>query len=73
MENEVKAILDKVRPYIQMHGGDVALASIEDGVVKLAVSGKCLDCPWAELTYNTMLGDILRKEVPGVKDVVVEV
>ena len=52
MENEVKAILEKVRPYIQMHGGDVAFEGIEDGIVKLTVSGKCLDCPWAELTYN---------------------
>lgn len=73
MEEQVKAILAKVRPYIQLHGGDVALAGIEDGVVKLAVSGKCLDCPWAELTYNKMIGDVLKTEVRGVRDVVVEV
>jgi Fe-S cluster biogenesis protein NfuA len=73
MEEKVKAIIEKVRPYIQMHGGDVVLAGIEDGVVTLAVSGKCLDCPWAELTYNNMLGGILKKEVEGIKDVIVEV
>jgi Fe-S cluster biogenesis protein NfuA len=73
MESEVKAILDKVRPYIQMHGGDVHLAGIKDGVVKLSVSGACVGCALAELTYNQMLGEILRKEVAGVKDVVVEV
>ena len=69
MENEVKAILAKVRPYIQMHGGDVALEGIEDGVVKLSVSGACVGCALAELTYHRMLGEILRKEVAGVKEV----
>lgn len=73
MENEVKAVLDKVRPYIKMHGGDVALAGIEDGMVKLTVSGQCVGCGLAELTYNGMLGDILKKEVAGVKGVIVEV
>jgi len=72
MENEVKTILDKVRPYIQLHGGDVHLASIKDGVVMLSVSGACVGCALAEVTYNQMLGDILKKEVAGIKDVVLE-
>lgn len=72
MEEKVEAILAKVRPYIEMHGGDVALAGIEDGMVRLTISGQCVGCGLAELTYNTMLGDILKNEVPGVKGVVVE-
>jgi len=72
MENEVKVVLDKVRPYIKMHGGDVHLAGIKDGIVTLSVSGACVGCALAELTYNQMLGEILKKEVAGVKGVVLE-
>ena len=66
--------MDKVRPYIQMHGGDVHLAGVDagEGVVRLMVSGKCVDCPWVELTYNKMLGELLKKEIPEVKEVMVE-
>ncbi|MGC9599176.1 MAG: NifU family protein [Minisyncoccia bacterium] len=58
-----------------MHGGDVQLTGVDAdaGVVRLAVSGKCVDCPWVELTYQTMLGDILKKEVAGIREIIVEV
>ena len=58
-----------------MHGGDVQLAGVdaEEGVVRLAVSGKCVDCPWVDLTYQKMLGDILKKEVEGVREIIVEI
>ena len=72
MESEVKTVLDKVRPYIQMHGGDVHLAGIKDGIVTLSVSGACVGCPLADLTYNRMLGEVLKKEVAGIKGVVLE-
>jgi len=66
---KIEDVLSKVRPYIQMHGGDVSLGGFEDGIVTLHISGACAHCRMADMTYNMLVADILKKEVPGVKDV----
>ncbi|MEY4731635.1 MAG: hypothetical protein RL681_581 [Candidatus Parcubacteria bacterium] len=71
-EKRVIAILDKVRPYIQMHGGDMQFLGFEKGTVTLRIMGACVGCSLADLTYNKMLGGLLKSEVPGVRKVVVE-
>jgi Fe-S cluster biogenesis protein NfuA len=66
---KVEEILKKVRPYIQMHGGDVALVGVEKGIVTLNISGACAHCSLADLTYNTLITGLLKDEVRGVKEV----
>ena len=65
-------ILTKVRPYVQMHGGDVQLIGIEDGVATLRIYGACVGCSLADMTYNTMIGGLLKEEIPEIKKVVLE-
>ena len=72
MEPQIEKILNKVRPYIQMHGGDVRLLSAENGVVKIGVYGMCTHCSLAELTYNKMVGGLLKEEIPEIRDIVFE-
>ena len=71
MENKVQKIIEKMRPYIQMHGGDVFLVDIKDGVVKLKVSGVCVDCPLSDETFNNMLGGMIKEEVPEIKQIII--
>ena len=71
MENKIKEILDKVRPYIQMHGGDVMFVEIRDNDVVLRVFGACKYCPLSDLTYNKMIGGLLKEEIPEIKKVVI--
>ncbi len=70
MKAEVEKILEKIRPYIKMHGGDVELISVDDGVVKLTVSGTCSHCSLADMTYNMLIAGVLKQEVPGFKEVI---
>lgn len=72
MEDQVTQLLDKVRPYVQMHGGDVQLLRITDGTAYLKVYGACVDCGLASITYNKTIAPLLIKEVEGVKEVVFE-
>ena len=65
----IEEILAKVRPYIQMHGGDVTLVGVEKGIVTLNISGACAHCSLADLTYNTLITGLLKDEVPGIKEV----
>jgi Fe-S cluster biogenesis protein NfuA len=42
MKEKVLAVLQKIRPQLQMDGGDVELVEIsKDGVVKLRLTGAC--------------------------------
>ena len=52
-----------------MHGGDVVLLEVKDGVARLKVYGACVGCSLADLTYNKMLGGLLKKEIPEIKKV----
>lgn len=66
---KVEKILEKVRPYIQMHGGDVGLVGVEEGIVTLNIVGACAHCSLADLTYNNLMAGLLKEEVPGIKEV----
>lgn len=42
MREQVKDVLDKIRPMLQRDGGDVELVDVtEDGVVKVRLKGAC--------------------------------
>lgn len=66
VEAKINAVLDKVRPYIQSHGGDVRLVGIEGTEATLAVEGTCVGCPLANLTYNKVIKSLLGEEVPEI-------
>jgi Fe-S cluster biogenesis protein NfuA len=65
----IEEVLAKVRPYIQMHGGDVSLVDEKEGIVTLRISGTCSHCGMAEMTYNMLIAGLLKEEVPGIKEV----
>ena len=71
-QEHVNVLLDKVRPYVQMHGGDVQLLRIEDGTAYLKVYGACVDCGLASVTYNKTIAPLLIKEVEEITEVVFE-
>jgi Fe-S cluster biogenesis protein NfuA len=71
VEKKVEKIIAKVRPYVQMHGGDVFLTGVSDGVVTLQVVGACKDCSLSAITYNKMLGGIIKDEIPEIKNIII--
>lgn len=69
-KSKIEKILEKVRPYIKMHGGDVRLVGVKAGTVTLKISGTCANCPLADLTYNKMVGELIKQEVPQIKRII---
>ncbi|MEI6842957.1 MAG: NifU family protein [bacterium] len=67
---KIEKVLTKVRPYIQMHGGDVVFVGYDEGVVTLEISGACTHCSLADLTYNKVIGGILKEEVPTIQEII---
>lgn len=65
----ITELLQKIRPYIQGHGGDVSLISVAGGTVRLRIEGACVGCPLAKLTYNTVIHKLILEDVPGITEV----
>jgi len=71
MRGRVKFALEKISASLQADGGDVELVEITpDGIVKVKLTGACSGCPMSQMTLKTGIGRILKKEIPGVKEVV---
>lgn len=72
IHEKIEQVLSKVRPYIQMHGGDVFLVGVKKNVVTLKISGACAHCRMADLTYNNMIAGIIKEDVPEVREIILE-
>lgn len=65
-----KAIEERIRPGLQMDGGDIELVEIaEDGVVRVRLTGSCAHCPFSSLTLAAGVEQTLKQQVPEVKKV----
>lgn len=71
MIEEVKKVLDLIRPNLQADGGDVELVEVtEDGVVKVKLVGACGHCPMSTMTLKMGIERTLKEKVPEVKEVI---
>ena len=66
IENKVKLILNRIRPYLQRDGGDVDFVTMNDGIVYVRMLGACVGCSSIDLTIKDGLEAILLEEVEGV-------
>ena len=70
IEERVNAALDKVRPGIQMDGGEVWLVKVEDGVAFVQMLGACGGCPASTMTLKGAIEAIVVADVPEIREVV---
>jgi Fe-S cluster biogenesis protein NfuA len=70
MKEKVLEVIGKLRPMLQRDGGDVELVDVVDGVVKVRLTGACGSCPMSAMTLKMGVENALKKEVPGVKEVI---
>jgi Fe-S cluster biogenesis protein NfuA len=71
-ETRVRQALDKVRPYLQSHGGSVELLAVSDGVVRLRMAGTCHGCPSSALTLKNAIEAAIYDLAPEVSAIEVE-
>ena len=52
MREKIEKALDKVRPSLMADGGNVELVDVEDGIVKVKLTGACGGCPMSQMTLK---------------------
>ncbi len=70
MREKVVEVLNQIRPALLADGGDVELVDVSEGVVKLRLTGACGGCPMATITLKQGIEQVLKEQVPEVKEVV---
>lgn len=72
LETRVLRGIEKVRPYLKSHGGDVELGSVRDGIVRLVLHGSCGSCPSSSVTLKSAVEDALFEAAPDIVEIVAE-
>ena len=67
---KIHSAFEMVRPYLKADGGDVELIGVDDGVVKVRLTGACGGCPMSTMTLRMGVERIIKEKVPEVKEVV---
>jgi len=71
MLTKINRVVDeKIRPGLQMDGGDIEVVDAGNGIVKVRLHGACHGCPSSTATLFGGVERILRAEIPEIKGVV---
>ena len=71
LRERVESALERIRPAVQMDGGDVQLVDVtEDGVVTVQMMGACGGCPMSMLTLKAGIERISKSQVPEVTAII---
>ena len=69
MRDRVERVINRIRPAVQMDGGDIELVDVVDGLVKLRLVGSCVGCPSSTMTLKMGIERAIRAEVPEIAGV----
>lgn len=71
MEDQVKKVIEELRPYLQSDGGDMEFVSFDkkNGIVSVRFQGACQGCPISHVTLYQGVERMLKEKIPQVKGV----
>ena len=70
IEQDIKNVINKLRPYLQRDGGDIEFVEYtEDNIVKVRLRGHCAGCPGAQMTIKGVVERILKESYPEIAGV----
>jgi len=72
IETRINQAIEKVRPSLSLHEGDVEVLGISEGVVKLRLKGSCDGCPSSAATLKHTIEEAIYAAAPDVIGIDVE-
>ncbi len=66
MKDRVEKVINRIRPAVQMDGGDIELVDVVNGLVRLRLVGSCQGCPSSMMTLKMGIERAIRAEVPEI-------
>ncbi len=69
-EDKIKEMIENIRPYLNMDGGDITYVKYEDGYVYIKLTGNCTNCLLQDNTINDGLLSMFQEELPEIKGII---
>ena len=69
---QVERALENVYPYFRSHGGKLEVLGVENGRVRVRLSGSCEGCPGMATTLQRVVEEALREGFPSFRELVAE-
>ena len=70
MENKIKELINDLRIYLNMDGGDIEFIKYENNILYVKLTGACADCMLQDQTLNDNLLQSIKEEIPEIKEIV---
>lgn len=70
MEEKIKDILEEIRPYLNMEGGDIEFIKYEDKYVYVKLKGHCVECMDQDYTLKNYILAMLQGEIEEIEGIV---
>jgi Fe-S cluster biogenesis protein NfuA len=70
-EEQVRATIEKVRPFLQMDGGDIELVAIEDCNALVRLHGACSSCSISDVHMKMGVETAIKRDIPEFGDLIV--
>jgi Fe-S cluster biogenesis protein NfuA len=64
LETRLREALEKIRPYMQSHGGNVELLGLENDFARLRLDGACKTCPSSAVTLELAVRHAIEEACP---------
>ncbi len=64
LETRLIEALDKIRPYMESHGGNVELLSLDNDFARLRLQGHCKTCPSSTVTMDLAIRGAIEEACP---------
>lgn len=71
-KTRVERALREVYPYFDSHGGKLEVLGVEEGRVRVRLSGSCEGCPGTAATLRRVVEEALNEGFPGFRELVAE-
>jgi len=66
---EVEKVLEKIRPALKEHQGELKLVDIKDDIVYLSFEGGCSSCPIVDISLKNLVDTVIKGNIKWVKKV----
>lgn len=70
MEEQVKALIEELKPYLNQDGGDIEFIRLEDNYVYIKLTVACRDCMFQDNTIAYGIEALLKDRIPEIEGVI---
>lgn len=69
-KEKIKQIINDLRPYLNLDGGDIEFIKYEKNVLYVKLIGNCAHCLAQDETLNSGILAMIKEEIPEIKDII---